>query len=123
VCWADGYDFPLHNVDEDLDSVVILLVDDQPMIGEAVRRSLIAAKEVEFHFRIDSTQAISEAQRLKPTVILQDLVMPGTDGFGAFGGVPEYRMHAQHSCDRPFDQRGSQCKKVEPLRLWLTTIW
>jgi len=59
--------------------VRVLLVDDQRIIAEAVRRML--GPDIEFHFVTDPAQAVAEALRLRPTVILQDLVMPGTDGF------------------------------------------
>ena len=75
---------------QDFDSVVaalsnrypisVLLVDDQAMVGEAVRRTLATQADIKFHFcpnPADVTEAIRGA---KPTVILQDLVMPGADG-------------------------------------------
>ncbi len=61
-------------------SVVVFLVDDQAMIGEAVRRILASHDDIEFHFSQDPTQAIEMACHLRPTVILQDLVMPQMDG-------------------------------------------
>ena len=63
-----------------LDRVVVLLVDDQAMIGEAVRRICATQPNIEYHFCADSTQAVEMATRIAPTVILQDLVMPGIDG-------------------------------------------
>jgi sigma-B regulation protein RsbU (phosphoserine phosphatase) len=59
---------------------VVLLVDDQPIIGAAVKRMLAAQPEWQFHFCADPHQALAQALALKPTVILQDLVMPGMDG-------------------------------------------
>ncbi|MBU2490536.1 MAG: response regulator [Proteobacteria bacterium] len=58
----------------------VLLVDDQTIIGEAVRRMLAPEQDIEFHFCQDPTQAIRMANTLEPTVILQDLVMPEVDG-------------------------------------------
>ncbi|MBF8644044.1 diguanylate cyclase [Pseudomonas pudica] len=63
------------------DTVIVLVVDDQPMIGEAVRRYLAGESNVQFHYCADATQAVAEAEKISPTVILQDLVMPGVDGF------------------------------------------
>lgn len=60
--------------------VVVLLVDDQPMVGEAVRRALFNESGVEFRYCNDPHQAVALAKETKPTVILQDLVMPGVDG-------------------------------------------
>jgi phosphoserine phosphatase RsbU/P len=60
--------------------VTVLLIDDQPMIGEAVRRMLAGEPDVVFHYCRDAAKALDEADRVKPTVILQDLVMPEIDG-------------------------------------------
>ncbi len=60
--------------------VTVLLIDDQPMIGEAVRRMLAGEPDIIFHYCRDASKALEEAGRLKPTVILQDLVMPDIDG-------------------------------------------
>jgi two-component system chemotaxis family response regulator WspR len=72
----------------DDESVMVLLVDDQAMIGEAVRRGLSGEEGIDFHFCADPHQAIAQAVQIKPTVILQDLVMPGLDGLTL---VREYR--------------------------------
>lgn len=69
---------------------MVLLVDDQAMIGEAIRRSLSDEANIDFHFCADPQQAINQAMRIKPTVILQDLIMPGLDGLSL---VREYRNH------------------------------
>ena len=60
--------------------IVVLLVDDQPIIGEAVRRMLADQSDIEFHFCGNPTDALKTAERVAPTVILQDLVMPEVDG-------------------------------------------
>src|SRR5579862_590144 len=60
--------------------VRVLVVDDQPMIGEAVRRMLASESDVDFMYCNDSTKAIDMAAEFHPTVILQDLVMPDIDG-------------------------------------------
>src|SRR5450631_2381787 len=62
-------------------TVIVLLVDDQPIIGEVVRRALSGQSDIIFHYCDDPAAAVSIAGRIKPTVILQDLVMPGMDGF------------------------------------------
>jgi two-component system chemotaxis family response regulator WspR len=61
-------------------TIIVLLVDDQPIIGEAVRRALSGHPDIIFHYCDDPATALSVAGRIKPTVILQDLVMPGVDG-------------------------------------------
>jgi len=60
--------------------ITVLLVDDQPMIAEAVRRALEDEKDIEFHYCSDPTKAIKIANKIKPTIILQDLVMPEVNG-------------------------------------------
>jgi two-component system chemotaxis family response regulator WspR len=72
----------------DENAAMVLLVDDQAMIGEAVRRGLANEDNIDFHFCADPHQAIAQAIQIKPTVILQDLVMPGLDGLTL---VREYR--------------------------------
>ncbi|HEU4373911.1 MAG TPA: diguanylate cyclase, partial [Telluria sp.] len=71
--------------------VRVLLVDDQLIIVEAVRRMLSDQADIEFHFVSDSSSAIAAALQLQPTVILQDLVMPSVDGFTL---IRRYREHA-----------------------------
>lgn len=61
--------------------VRVLLVDDQLLVIEAVRRMLADQLDIEFHFVTDPMQALDCALRLQPTIILQDLVMPNVDGF------------------------------------------
>lgn len=58
----------------------VLLIDDQPIIGEAVRRMLVGEEDVVFHYCKDAANAIERANTIAPTVILQDLVMPEIDG-------------------------------------------
>jgi sigma-B regulation protein RsbU (phosphoserine phosphatase) len=60
--------------------MTVLLVDDQPLIGEAVRRMLANESDVTFHYCKDPARAIEVAATVEPTVILQDLVMPDVDG-------------------------------------------
>jgi sigma-B regulation protein RsbU (phosphoserine phosphatase) len=60
--------------------VIVLLVDDQAMIGEAVRRMLADEPDIQFHYCQDPVNAIEMANAVSPTVILQDLVMPEIDG-------------------------------------------
>ncbi len=60
--------------------VRVLLVDDQVMIAEALKRALAEEEDIEFFYCQDPTQAIKMAMEVKPTIILQDLVMPDIDG-------------------------------------------
>jgi sigma-B regulation protein RsbU (phosphoserine phosphatase) len=58
----------------------VLLVDDQAIVGESVRRMLADDPTVEFVHCTDPAQALATANAFAPTVILQDLVMPEIDG-------------------------------------------
>ncbi len=60
--------------------ITVLLIDDQPIVGEAVRRMLADDKNISFHYCADPLKAIETAAAVSPTVILQDLVMPQVDG-------------------------------------------
>jgi two-component system chemotaxis family response regulator WspR len=70
-------------------AVTVLLVDDQIMVGEAVRRALREETDTNFHFCSDPLTALAIAKKIAPTVILQDLVMPGVDGLQL---VRDYRV-------------------------------
>ncbi|HVZ36806.1 MAG TPA: response regulator, partial [Polyangiaceae bacterium] len=80
---------PLH-LAEDEYGIMLMLVDDQPMIGEAIRRMLAGCGDINFHYCRAAEQALEMAEQIKPTVILQDLVMPGVDGLAL---VPKYRKN------------------------------
>ena len=63
---------PLHTV--------ILLVDDQPIIAAAVQKMIAGQKDWVMHYCPDAGRAVETALQVRPTVILQDLVMPDIDG-------------------------------------------
>ncbi|NUP08627.1 MAG: diguanylate cyclase [Polyangiaceae bacterium] len=60
--------------------MVLLLVDDQAMVGEAVRRTVASEPDIQFVFCSKANLAIERANQVRPSVILQDLVMPDIDG-------------------------------------------
>ncbi|NJL89359.1 MAG: response regulator [Coleofasciculaceae cyanobacterium SM2_1_6] len=57
-----------------------VLIDDQPIIGEAVRRILATESDISFHYCADPAIALSVIKEVRPTVIFLDLVMPEIDG-------------------------------------------
>jgi len=61
-------------------SIVVLLIDDQPFIGAAVRQLLNSEPAIELHCCHEPLDALRVAGQLCPEVILLDLVMPGIDG-------------------------------------------
>jgi two-component system chemotaxis family response regulator WspR len=73
-------------------AAMVLLVDDQVMVAEAVRRALSDEPDIEFHYCSDPLRAIELAKQISPTVILQDLIMPAADGLSL---VREYRACAK----------------------------
>ena len=58
----------------------ILLVDDQPIIAEGIKRMLASEKDMELSYIEDPSLAIEKAVEIDATIILQDLVMPDADG-------------------------------------------
>ncbi|MEM9152412.1 MAG: response regulator, partial [Cyanobacteria bacterium P01_F01_bin.3] len=58
----------------------ILVVDDQPISVESIRRLLASEADIEVHGCADATLALSVAAEISPSVILQDLIMPDVDG-------------------------------------------
>ncbi|MBM4022555.1 MAG: response regulator [Planctomycetes bacterium] len=58
----------------------VLLVDDQVLIGRIVENMVVRADDVVLECRQDGEAALAAAATFRPTVILQDLVMPDVDG-------------------------------------------
>ncbi len=71
-----GFDQPLN----ERPSISVLVIDDQPIVVESIRRLLATEADIEIHACNNPTLALSVAAALKPSVILQDLVMPDVDG-------------------------------------------
>ena len=59
---------------------IVLLVDDQQMVAEGIRRMIADEADIEFHYCADPKLAVQQAVEVGATVILQDLVMPDVDG-------------------------------------------
>ena len=73
---------------------IVLLVDDQLMVAEGIRRMLVEEQDITFHYCNDPGKAVEMAIELKPTIILQDLIMPEIDGYTL---VNEYRSNEKIS--------------------------
>jgi len=58
----------------------VLLVDDQSLIGKMVAKLLAGVDDITLEFRQDAPSALAAAEAFRPTVILQDLVMPDVEG-------------------------------------------
>jgi len=63
----------------------VLLVDDQRFVGVVLERLLATEHDITLHSCLTSSEAISRANEIRPTVILQDLVLPGIDGLTMLG--------------------------------------
>ena len=79
----------------------MLLVDDQKFIGSAVGQLLAAESDMELHCCDRALDAIATANRVAPTVILQDLVMPDIDGLTLVRTVPDESDDRRHTGGRP----------------------
>jgi two-component system chemotaxis family response regulator WspR len=72
--------------------VVVLLVDDQMIVARAVQQLFTEDQDIAFHYCTSPHEALQLAKTVRPTVILQDLVMPdisGLDLVRAYRSVPE----------------------------------
>ena len=59
---------------------LVLLVDDQALVAAAVQRALAGEADIDLHYCANPLEAVELANKLNPTVILMDLVMPQMDG-------------------------------------------
>lgn len=69
---------------------VVMLVDDQTIIAEAVKRMFETQPDFELHYCTEGKNALEAAVDLQPMVILQDLLMPDADGMSL---LRAYRAH------------------------------
>ena len=61
-------------------SIHVIIVDDQMIVGEAVRRMLSGDEDITLESILDPSEALDRIRDVQPTVLLVDLVMPGIDG-------------------------------------------
>jgi len=61
-------------------AVTVLVVDDDESVADGVRRALASRPDIMVAHCRDSVEAVGMAREMKPTVILQDLVMPEIHG-------------------------------------------
>jgi len=80
---------PMHDGGSELaDAPRVLLVDDQEIFSRTLAHMLRKEADIELHYCQDAAAALETAARLNPSVVLQDLVMPGVDGLDL---IPRYR--------------------------------
>jgi PleD family two-component response regulator len=61
-------------------AISVLLVDNQLQVGAALERLLTGEQDIELHCCYKGVDAIARAIDIRPTVVLQDLVLPDIDG-------------------------------------------
>lgn len=74
--------------------VTVLLIDDQAIIAEAIGGCLAGHNDITLHYCANPAEALYVAETIKPTVILQDLVLPEGDGLQL---VRKFRSHPHTS--------------------------
>ncbi len=60
--------------------ISVLLIDDEFLIGEAMRIKLSGETDIIFNYCKEPDKALETAIGVQPTVIMLDLVMPGVNG-------------------------------------------
>lgn len=71
--------------------ITVLLVDDQAVMNEAIQCLLALESDITYHYCSTADRALATALEVTPTVILQDLIMPGVDGMAL---VKQFRTQA-----------------------------
>lgn len=72
----------------------ILIVDDHADIRDLLRMTLELAQSFEMAEAVNGEAAVAEAERLKPDLVLMDIMMPEMDGYTAMREIrsrPEWR--------------------------------
>lgn len=59
---------------------LVMLIDDDPIVAEALRQMVAGEEDIELHYCSDPGSAMDEAEQIQPTLILLDMVMPDVDG-------------------------------------------
>jgi DNA-binding NarL/FixJ family response regulator len=80
-----------------MDKIRILIVDDHPMMREALQTALSEEADLEVVGEAcDGNEALALVEQFRPDLILMDLLMPGMDGLEAitriYGANPQARI-------------------------------
>ncbi|MBX3359497.1 MAG: HD domain-containing protein [Phycisphaeraceae bacterium] len=74
---------------------VVLLVDDQPIFGKSIGHLMAREADIEFYYCRSAADIPKMVEAHRPTVILQDLVMPDADGLDLIGAYREHEATRQ----------------------------
>lgn len=79
-----------------MDKIRILLADDHAVVRAGLRMIIDAQPDMEVIGEAsDGREAIQEAERLLPDVVVLDLTMPGLDGLSALGAIKQRAPRAK----------------------------
>jgi len=93
----DFYELYPPKSDSENSGIKVLLVDDQAFIGKIIGRMLESEEDIDFYYSQSARDALRMADKISPTVILQDLVMPEIDGLH----MVYYFRAKTHTCHTP----------------------
>ncbi len=98
-----------------MSALTVLLVDDHTAVRQAVRVMLDAEPGIAIVGEAsDGAEAVREAARLRPDVILVDLAMPGIPGLAA---IPRMRQAAPRSAVLVFSMHKNAAYVYEAMRV------
>jgi two-component system response regulator ResD len=94
----------------------ILVVDDEPTIGEVVSRYLERAG-YRTRLALDGVAAMAAVEQHAPDLIVLDLMLPGIDGLEVMRRVRERARERHHTAIILLTARGEESDRVVGLRL------
>ena len=76
-------------------TIRVLIVDDEPLARERLRRFLEAERDIEIVGECaDGESAVAAVRESRPDAVFLDIRMPGTDGFGVLAQLDPDAMPA-----------------------------
>lgn len=97
-----------------MDPVRVLIVDDHPVVRTGLRGMFAGTPEIDLVSEAsDGQEAVLQAQRLQPDVILMDLRLPGLDGVAATTQIKQDRPATQVIILTTYDSDGDILRAIE----------
>ena len=109
-----------HDVDAIVDQYVtripvsVLLIDDEFLIGEAMRIKLSSETDIIFNYCKEPDKALETAIGVQPTVIMLDLVMPSVNG--------QFEEKRRALAGLAFNPDPVRATKGSLLRTWIDSL-